>query len=156
MDESSLTELSAHFDQLAAEVRERSTRAEVNARFDKLDTEVHEKATKTEMNARFDKLEAEVREKAGQTDMNARFAAQDVRFDELRWHFDLTAESFRSDFRNLVDLVQVNAVKTDVRFEEMMRENRRGWDEIKALFSPLRNDHVSLETRVSRLEDRLQ
>ena len=103
-------------------------RDEMNPRFAKVDERF------AKIDARFDQMDKRFDQ------MDARFSQMDARFDELRRHFDVTAESFRSDFRNLLDFVQANDGGLSSRIESIETGHgaRLG----------------ALENRVTRLEKR--
>jgi hypothetical protein len=46
--------------------------------------------------------------------------------DELRTHFDLTAESFRSEFRNLYDWTLATTTSLGTRVEALEKRNASG------------------------------
>jgi hypothetical protein len=64
----------------------------------------------------------------------------DRRFDELRTHFELTAEHFRSEFRNLYDWTIATTSSLDVRLGHVEKDHG--------------SRLLSVETRVTRLERR--
>jgi len=64
----------------------------------------------------------------------------DRRFDELRTHFDLTAEDFRAEFRNLYDWTLATTSSLGARLDHVESEHGTRL--------------LSVETRVTRLERR--
>jgi hypothetical protein len=64
----------------------------------------------------------------------------DARYQELRRHFDVVAESFRAEFKNLFDWTEATTSSTGARVDEIDSEHG-------ARLS-------SLELRVTRLERR--
>ena len=110
-------------------------RDEMNSRFAQVDerfANVDERFAKVD--ARFDRMDARFDQ------IDEQFVQLDERFEEVRRHFDVTAESFRSDFRNLLDFVQANDGGLSSRIESIETGHgaRLG----------------ALENRVTRLEKR--
>jgi hypothetical protein len=81
-----------------------------------------------------------LREAAIRAEIRARDERIDERFDELRRHFDLIVESFKTEFRNLYDWTHATTSALSARLDHV------------------ENDHgtrlLSVETRVTRLERR--
>jgi predicted nuclease with TOPRIM domain len=80
---------------------------QVDARFEQIDARFER------IDARFEQIDARFHQ------IDGRFGRIDERFGELRNHFDVVAESFKTEFRNLFDFVHATTSSLGARLDRL-------------------------------------
>jgi len=121
-------------------VTRRELREELEAVLKTLATKEDLKAFATKEDLKAFATKEDLKAFATNEDLKATREEMNRRFDELRTHFDVVAESFKSDFKNLHDWVEANTKGLARRLDKVETEHGARL--------------LSLETRMSRREAR--